>query len=214
MLKFDDQFPLHRKVAALSDSAFRLHVEAIFWSRRNLTDGFLPAADAHVISRVRDSLKAASEAVTRGVWHRVVNGEVPCDECAARHSEGPLADGWVIHGYADWQDTRAKARAKSEVKAKAGKAGGIASGRSRRLRANGPSPPRSRGKANGKQSASGLLPNERTPSALSRAENARDAATQASSPRASPQPEPAEPEVAKRYAAQARANIRPPKGKP
>ena len=41
MLRFDDQFPIHRKVSGLSDAAFRLHVEAIFWCDRNLTDGFI-----------------------------------------------------------------------------------------------------------------------------------------------------------------------------
>jgi hypothetical protein len=30
-VRFDDQFPIHRKMTGLSDAAFRLHVLAIFW---------------------------------------------------------------------------------------------------------------------------------------------------------------------------------------
>lgn len=40
--KFDDAFPEHPKVDALSDAAFRLHVHAICWSCKLLTDGFIP----------------------------------------------------------------------------------------------------------------------------------------------------------------------------
>lgn len=194
MLKFDDQFPLHRKVAALSDSAFRLHTEAIFWARRNLTDGFVPSEDLPVVSRVRDSARACAETVRRDVWHRVQDGrlvpaeaplsgrdrETParqegvCAECAARHNGSLTGDGWVIHGYADWNQTRSEVLRVGEIKKKSGKAGGIASGRSRRSKVGGLSPPRkqtrSKTEADGKQRASGLVPNKRTPSVLNRTE--------------------------------------------
>lgn len=154
MLKFDDQFPLHRKVAALSDAAFRLHVEAIFWARRNLTDGFVSTEDLTTVSaRFSRPVRFAAECVQRGAWHRVDAGVLACAECAERFNGTPLGDGWVVHGFADWQDTRAKVAHKREVRAKAGQAGGIASGHSRR-----------KPKASGKQDASAVLPNERTPS--------------------------------------------------
>jgi hypothetical protein len=42
--KFDDAFPDHPKVAGLSDVAFRIHVRAICYSARMLTDGVVPMA--------------------------------------------------------------------------------------------------------------------------------------------------------------------------
>jgi len=150
MLKFDDQFPLHRKVSGLTDAAFRLHVEAIFWSRRNLTDGFVAQEDLVTVGRFRRPEGLAAELVGRGCWHRT--GEVECPECVGRHNGALARDGWVIHGFEDWQDTKAKVAAKGEVRRQAGRAGGIKSGESRRKR-----------EAKPKQVASQLLPNERTP---------------------------------------------------
>jgi hypothetical protein len=156
MLKFDDQFPLHRKVAALSDAAFRLHVQAIFWARRNLTDGFVPTADLGTVGRFSRPDRFATECVLRALWHRVDGGYVDnCAECAQRHHGTLAGDGWVIHGFADWQQTRSKVLAVRAERSEAGKAGGIASGRSRRKR-----------EAKPKQVAERSLPNERTPEPL------------------------------------------------
>ncbi len=113
MLKFDDQFPISRKVSGLSDAAFRLHVEAIFWCDRNLTDGFIRAEDLGIVSRFRRPEQYVAECVARGVWDVVDVG-------------------WLIHDYLDWQDSREKKLAKKETRRKAGAVGGVASGVSRR----------------------------------------------------------------------------------
>ena len=52
-VRFDDLFPENRKVRRLPDPAYRLHVEAIFWCARNLTDGFIPADELPDVSNVR-----------------------------------------------------------------------------------------------------------------------------------------------------------------
>ena len=41
-VRIDDTFPEHPKVVGLSAVAFRLHVAAICYASRNLTDGFIP----------------------------------------------------------------------------------------------------------------------------------------------------------------------------
>ena len=67
---FDDQFAIHRSVDGLSDTAFRLHVAAIFWSARNLMDGFVPEEDLDLVcARVRAPSRFAAECVSRGTWH-------------------------------------------------------------------------------------------------------------------------------------------------
>lgn len=84
-LRFDDQFPIHRKVSGLSDAAFRLHVSAIFWCARNLTDGVVPEEDLDDVSaRVRTPQRFVPELVKRGVWE-------------------PVENGWQIHDYLDFQ---------------------------------------------------------------------------------------------------------------
>lgn len=91
---FDDQFAIHRSVDGLSDTAFRLHVAAIFWSARNLMDGFVPEEDLDLVcARVRAPSRFAAECVSRGTWH-----EAPV-ACASEKCPPPPADrkGWVIH---------------------------------------------------------------------------------------------------------------------
>ena len=131
-VRFDDQFTIHRKVDGLTDAAFRLHVAAVFWSARNLTDGFVPGEDLDLVcARLRAPARFAAECVKRGVWHDA-RSACPSEKCP-----GPVDnhDGWVIHDYWDYQPTREKVLADRETKAKAGQRGGIASGQSRRLRA-------------------------------------------------------------------------------
>ena len=101
-VRFDDQFPIHRKVDGLSDAAYRLHTSAIFWCARNLTDGFVPEEDLDgVTARVRTPARFAAECVKRGVWHDARH------PCPSRNCPGPVDnDGWVIHDYWDYQFTK------------------------------------------------------------------------------------------------------------
>lgn len=97
-VKFDDQYPIHRKVAALSDAAFRLHTEAIAWSSRNLTEGAIEAGDAAGIS-TRAKPKIIAEIVGRGLWHEPGHS---CMRCAQPET------GWIIHHYLEYQPSRDK----------------------------------------------------------------------------------------------------------
>ncbi len=99
---FDDQYPIHRKVAGLSDTAFRLHSAAIFWCRRNGTDGFVSEEDLdQVCAQVRTPARFAAECVRRGTWHDA-GFACPSGNCPAP-MEGK---GWVIHDYLEYQPTK------------------------------------------------------------------------------------------------------------
>lgn len=102
-VRFDDAFPIHRKVDGLSDAAFRLHVSAIFWCARNLTDGVVPKEDLELVTaRVRTPERFAADLVRRGVWHEP--GYVcESEDCPAFH-EG--AGGWTIHDYLEFQPSK------------------------------------------------------------------------------------------------------------
>ena len=99
-VRFDDQFPIHRKVEGLSDAAFRLHISAIFWCARNLTDGFVPVEDLEsaVPRRMRRPGKFVAELVARKLWVEV-------------------DDGWQIHDYLDFQPSREKVERERKAKA-------------------------------------------------------------------------------------------------
>jgi hypothetical protein len=131
---FDDQFPFNRKVAGLSDAAFRLHTTAIFWCRANGTDGVIPRDDvALVVPRLRQPAKLAAECARpqRGVWHDARH-ECPSPDCPA-----PVdVDGWVIHDYFWLHPTKAEATT-AQANAIAAKSDGGKLGNHRRWHTDG-----------------------------------------------------------------------------
>jgi len=158
-VRFDDQFTVHRKVDGLSDAAFRLHVAAIFWSARNLTDGFVPEGDLDLVyARLRAPARFATECVLRRVWH-LADEECTSEKCPA-HREAPAeagaSQGWYIHDYFEYQPTREKVLRDRKMKAEAGRIGGIVSGQTRRSTGKR-SKPKAKPQAKPKQSASRLV---------------------------------------------------------
>lgn len=133
-VRFDDTYPVNRKVGGLSDAAFRLHTEAIFWCARELTDGRIARDELKQVSGIARADRHVPELVRRGVW-------VETDQ------------GWEIHDYLEYQPTKAKVLADREKKAAAGRKGGIKSGQVRRGR-----------EAKPKQSASRLVEHPNPPS--------------------------------------------------
>lgn len=98
-VRFDDMFPINRKIEGLTDAAFRLHVSAIFWCARNLTDGFVPTNDLELVtSRVKSARKRADELVQRGLWIT-------------------RPGGWEINSYLEFQPSKKKVLADREAAA-------------------------------------------------------------------------------------------------
>lgn len=85
--RLDDRFPSHRKVALLSDRAFRLHVSAICWCAENLTDGHIGDRELAHVAHIRGLKATAQELEDAVVWDRT-------------------DDGWVIHNYLDYNPSR------------------------------------------------------------------------------------------------------------
>ncbi|MFD5221439.1 hypothetical protein ACFWMH_27740 [Streptomyces tendae] len=86
-VKLDDRFPSHRKIALLSDRAFRLHVSAICWCAENLTDGRISDRELALVTRVRGVKATAKQLQDAGLWDRT-------------------DDGWQIHDYLDYNPSR------------------------------------------------------------------------------------------------------------
>lgn len=88
-VRFDDQFPIHRKIEPLSDGAFRLAVCAIFWSSRQLTDGCIPKSDLVFAAprTMKRPEKFVKELEGAGLWVAT-------------------SDGWNIHDFLDYQPSK------------------------------------------------------------------------------------------------------------
>ena len=136
-LKIDDGFAEHRKIAGLTDGAFRMHVAGLCYAARNETDGFVPVAVAKALG---GSERKAAELISAGLWH-LAGGETlacaPCDRAleATRWS----ASGWVIHDFLQFNPSAADARRKRDEARTRMTA--IRGPRSRTVRANTPDVP-------------------------------------------------------------------------
>lgn len=114
-VRLDDRFPSHRKVALLSDRAFRLHVSAICWCAENLTDGRIGDRELPLIAHIRSAKATAKQLEDSGLWDRT-------------------NDGWVIHDYLDYNPSREQVLAERKKNAERQE-------RFRRRRAGKPLPP-------------------------------------------------------------------------
>jgi hypothetical protein len=98
-VKLDDRFPSHRKVALLSDRAFRLYVSALCWSSENLTEGRITQRELPLVAaRLRGAKTAAGELEAAQLWDRA-------------------DDGWVIHDFLEYNPDRARVQSEREANA-------------------------------------------------------------------------------------------------
>lgn len=105
-VKVDDQFPEHPKVIDIGPLAEALWLRGLCYASRNLTDGFVPLGYLKRMGDL-DAIALATSLADAGLWQ----------EC-----EG----GYRVHQYSDWQRTREEIDAIAEVRAEAGRRGGLA----------------------------------------------------------------------------------------
>lgn len=91
-VRLDDNFPDHPKVIGLGDSAFRMHVAAMCWSARYLTDGHIPSSALRSIG----SNKGATELHAAGLWDRTDHG-------------------WMIRDFLDYNPSKEHVEGKREA---------------------------------------------------------------------------------------------------
>jgi hypothetical protein len=95
--RLDDMLPVHPKIRALSDSAFRLYISAICWSSLHRTDGRVPADQLRFVSDVRRSQVCANQLVQAGLWETADGG-------------------WRIHDYLEYQPSAEQVTRERELK--------------------------------------------------------------------------------------------------
>lgn len=112
-VRFEDGYPRNRKVAALSDAAFRLDVSAICWSNATGADGRILPHELTEI-RAKATSRHAAELVAQGRWHAAGSPCPHSETCPASTSDG---GGWVIHDIWEQQPTAAKVEEDRKAKA-------------------------------------------------------------------------------------------------
>jgi hypothetical protein len=103
-VKLDDGFADHPKLVTAGPMASWLHVCALCYCGRHLTDGIIPKPMVPRLSSVPKPQREADRLVEAGVWEDV-------------------GDCYVIHDYHDFQPTREEVLADREAKRAAGKKG-------------------------------------------------------------------------------------------
>ena len=98
-LKMDDGFDEHFKVAGLTDAAFRLHVSAMCYAKRNLTDG---AISWPIVKRIGAAYKESAELVDAGLWEPVTS----VTDMSQREGSSQRVTAWLIHDWEEMQRTR------------------------------------------------------------------------------------------------------------
>lgn len=125
-VRLDEDFADHPKIAALGDLmplAGWLHVCALCYCNRHLTDGFLPSAKVHSLASFRHLSVA-----TGGIKDMAQFGhDIETDELVealvdvGMWEEAP--GGYLLHDYLDYQPSRAEWEAEQKQKSEAGKKG-------------------------------------------------------------------------------------------
>jgi hypothetical protein len=112
----DDHLHSHRKQRKAGLEAIGLWTLSGSWCADTLSDGFIPEDVAEAWARKRLPM-LSKRLVAAGLWEpHEVDGE----------------PGWLFHDWEDWQKSRAQVEDRREKRAASGRAGGLASGRSRR----------------------------------------------------------------------------------
>lgn len=131
------------KIFPLSDAAFRALFEAVFYSRRMLSDGFL------------------DERVVVKRWSKEVADELSSND-PARPSWIRVDGGWQIHDFERHNPLRAEIEAITDAKRSNGVKGGVASGKARNATQAEPNSSATESEANGKQTGNKTNPETET----------------------------------------------------
>lgn len=115
-IKVNDALPEHRKIVAAGGDAAWLHVCALAYSSRNLTDGRIPAGVVPRLSDRKQPAKLAKKLTEVRLWHAAGHD---CKRCPQ-----PSSDEYVIHDYLIHQRSAEHVEAIKKKRAEAGRQGG------------------------------------------------------------------------------------------
>ena len=147
-VRLDEEFPDHPKVVTAGPLAGWLHVCALAYCNRHLTDGFVPRAQVGRLVNWTGILDVEARDASSDVSDVPdVDPYVLANRLVGLGIWEQRQGGFAIHDFLDYQPSRAEIEAQRKVKKDAGRAGGIRSGESRRSRieAESKQPPKQKG---------------------------------------------------------------------
>lgn len=133
-VRIDEDFAQHPKVARAGPLAMALQVAGLCYCNRNLTDGFVPWATAQTLlawQTIDDEARIHTIARTCGMSGDDVTTGWVIDQLVAAGMWEPVAGGYLIHDYGDYQPSKADVEADREQKREAGRLGGQARAKQR-----------------------------------------------------------------------------------
>ena len=117
-VRLDDRFDEHPKVVRAGPLGLAMHVAALCYCNRNLTDGFIPLSTARRLLDLDGSDQKASKSLAN--WYDIATRLVAV-------GLWEVADGgWKIHDYLDFQPSKEQVLALQKVRKEAGSRGGTA----------------------------------------------------------------------------------------
>jgi hypothetical protein len=145
-VRVDDHFNEHPKMAAVGPVGWGVWLAGLAYCNRNLTDGFIPYSVAegiggswHIyepiedeqeigngVRAVRQRSRVWSIDIGSGMHGEGITSQWVADQLVRVGLWQEVDGGYLIHDYGDYQPTKAQVLAEREVKAAAGRAGGIA----------------------------------------------------------------------------------------
>jgi hypothetical protein len=117
-VKLDDNAPDHPKLIGLDDATFRLWIGGLCYCARHGTDGLIPAEALPKLAPPRKAIALANALVRAGLWHP--RGEHDC-----------VPGSYEVHDFLEYHPTAEASRARRQMRAEAGRMGGIRSGQVR-----------------------------------------------------------------------------------
>jgi hypothetical protein len=118
-IKMSDSLPEHRKIVTAGGDAAWLHICALAYCSRNLTDGFVPQNMVPRLSDRRQPERLVTKLIDVQLWHG------PGHEC--KRCPQPQPSEYVIHDYLEHQRSAARVAEVSSRRAEAGRRGGTRS---------------------------------------------------------------------------------------
>mgnify|MGYP001593683904 CR=1 FL=1 len=124
-VRLDDDFAQHPKVVRAGPLGLALHVAALCYCNRYLTDGHVPLPVAKTLLDFSGlGMKMWEGDIVGGgqdaTWELVV------EDLVAAGLWGPINGGWEIHDYLDYQPSKTHVEATREARKNAGRTGGYA----------------------------------------------------------------------------------------
>ncbi|MDE2107052.1 MAG: hypothetical protein KGL39_58135 [Patescibacteria group bacterium] len=118
--RIDDAMDEHPKIASTGALGLALHIAAICYSSRRLTDGIIPAAAIGKLISLEDFTHGkkpsttpvthqmiADRLVASNAWHRGTQ-IAACAKCAERMTGRDLSGSFVLHDYLDYNPSRSQ----------------------------------------------------------------------------------------------------------